>query len=126
MTTRSTQATQGPGQATVAMAILAQLGGNRFLAMTGARDLTSDCQVGSCSLSFRLPARASKMGITHCKVILEPTDTYTVVFHQIGRAPKFTVELKATISDVYAEDLRSVFESVTGLATSLGTMGGGR
>ncbi len=106
---------------TVANTILEQLGGNRFLAMTGARNLAGD----ATSLSFRLPGNGfAKNGINYVKVTLEPSDTYTVVFKKIGRAPGFKVTEFDKVEDVYCDNLREVFERATGLATSLGTMRG--
>jgi hypothetical protein len=96
----------------VANTILAQLGGGgRLRAMLGAETF-----VGSeNSLSFRFKARA-KNGSNGLYVRLDPSDTYTVEFVSV-RASKRTV--KASFEDVYAEDLRRLFESETGLYLSL-------
>lgn len=105
----------------VAKTILAQLGGPRFMAMTGAKNMLGSETDGT--LQFRLPARLAKDGITAVRVKLEPTDTYTVTFFKVRGAKVATV---AEVENVYCDTLRAVFEDKTGLVTSLGTMGGAR
>ena len=98
---------------TVAATILAQLGGRRFLAMTGAKSL-----VGSAtSLKFTLP-RHGGLKINTVIVTLTAADDYTVEF---CRWLPRTLELKtfAKVENVYCDNLRTVFEGETGLATSL-------
>jgi GTP:adenosylcobinamide-phosphate guanylyltransferase len=72
------------------------------------------------ALSMRLPGNLCKNRINHVKITLDPSDTYTVEF---GRIWGTNYKVLDTISDVYVENLREVFEGRTGLATSLGTMG---
>lgn len=96
----------------VANTILAQLGGPRFVTMTGAKHLLGDDN----SLSFKIP---TANGINYCKITLDADDTYSVAFSYLGRAPKYTVTLVKEVSMVYADGLRTVFESATGLRTSL-------
>ncbi len=99
---------------TVANTILEQLGGNKFLAMTGANTL-----VGSeNSLSMRLPARTRNKA-NALTITLTPMDDYTLEFTSI-RGGKFTP--KGTVSGVYNDNLRDVFTAQTGLYTTLGTM----
>lgn len=101
---------------TVANNILAQLGGNRFIVMTGAKNIMGDQRPdGLGKLSFRLP-RYPGLKINHVEITLNAMDLYDVRFHQIkGR----DVALLATHENVYAEDLRRIFERATGLRTSL-------
>jgi hypothetical protein len=99
----------------VANTILAQLGGRRFLMMTGARNLTADVN----SLKFRLPTRLAKDGINCVKVTLDPSDTYTVTFYKIGRAPKFEVTVVYETNDIYCDSLVELFERKTGVYTHL-------
>jgi hypothetical protein len=99
---------------TVATTILEQLGGGRFLAMTGAKNL-----VGSAdTLSFRLPGSGgfTKNGINVVSIQLTPADTYTVTFSRLRASKLTTVEAH---EDIYWDQLREVFERATGLATSL-------
>jgi len=107
----------------VAKTILAQLGGGRFVAMTGARKMSGD----EDTLLIHLPARFAKDGITAVKIKLEANDTYTMTFYKVTKARGqwtggTTYLTIAEVEDVYNDSLRSVFESKTGLATSLGTM----
>lgn len=101
----------------VAQTILAQLGGNRFVAMTGAKNLTSD---RNC-LIFRLPRQRGfvKDGINAVRVTLEPSDTYTMTFFRQMGAPTHAVRTVREYTDVYAEDMRRLFTEATGLDTHL-------
>lgn len=99
----------------IAKTILAQLGGSRFRAMTGAKDFLSTER----GLIFGLPrypgVRTNKVRIT-----LDADDTYSVEFMRIAKkAGVPTVTTLDTISGVYADNLREVFEGYTGLATAL-------
>ena len=92
--------------------ILAQLGGSKFLAMTGARDLLD---LGN-GLRCRIGKNAKK--VTHFEAVLDDSDTYTVRFFQVKRRGLDVVEL-GSFSLVYADQLRQLFETETGLRTSL-------
>lgn len=99
----------------VAEAILAQLGGRRFIAMTGAQ-----CFIGSPrALSFQLPGSMCRSRINAVRITLESNDTYTVKFF---RVPRSSCALKtiAECVDIYADHLRDVFTRETGLETSMG------
>ena len=98
----------------IAKTILEQLGGNKFIAMTGARNLLAH----ESALSFRLPGGGgfTRSGINYVKVELNGLDLYNVEFQRI-RGLKAT--LVALIPNVYNDDLKNVFESHTGLRTSL-------
>jgi hypothetical protein len=98
----------------IAQTILQQLGGSRFTSMTGARSYTS-IEKG---LMFQLPARFAKNGINKVRIYLTPQDTYTVEFWKIG--PKLKLSHISTHEDVYADSLRELFESQTGLYLTLG------
>lgn len=100
----------------VGQTILQQLGGSRFAAMTGAKDFVG----GDNALSFRLPGN-SKDGANRVRVTLTAMDDYIVETFAV-RGSKVTP--KSYREGVYADTLRPVFESITGLVTSLGTMGG--
>ena len=103
---------------TTAETILAQLGGPKFLAMTGARNLLSDER----SLSLSLPRGFARDGINRVTIALSEADLYTATFYRVGTARSgYRVEELARVEDLYAEDLRSTFTSKTGLETSLGT-----
>lgn len=102
----------------VSETILQQLGGNKFIAMTGASRISGD----STHLSFKIPRNTSKanaIGIYYDR----GSDTYTMKFWKQKGAPTFEMVLVEQFDDVYADMLRTLFTDVTGLETSLGTMG---
>lgn len=92
--------------------MLQQLGGNRFVAMTGANTMTHYDK--DQSLTFKIMKNAKK--VTHVKISLNANDLYNVQFLNIrGMNMKTVYET----TDVYAENLRELFETQTGLYTSL-------
>jgi hypothetical protein len=102
----------------VANTILEQLGGRRFVGMTGAKALTA-CDEG---LRMKLPGNLTRDRINWVEVKLDPSDTYTVTFASERRPRgKAWAERKvvASVADVYCDQLREVFEEMTGLVTSL-------
>ena len=90
--------------------VIKQLGGGRFIAMTGAKNFV----VGPKGAGFKI-GRNSK-GVNHVRINLNSMDTYDVEFISI-RGDKMTV--KSEVKGVYADMLRDVFEQHTGLRTSL-------
>lgn len=100
----------------VAQTIYQQLGANRFVAMTGAKNFVG----GEDYLMFSIPRNMSpynKVKITY----VPGRDLYDVDFMKVTRAGG--VAKGEPYNDVYAEQLRELFTSVTGMETSLGTMG---
>jgi len=95
---------------TVAETILAQLGGNKFRVMTGAKNFVSS----TYSLSFDIPK--SKDGINKVWIQLTTNDSYDIVFYSI-RGTK--INEVAKIEDIYTEQLIPIFEERTGLLTRL-------
>lgn len=98
----------------VPQTILTQLGGRKFLAMTGAKDLVG----GEHMLMFALPRTREyvKEGINKVKITLDPSDTYTVEYYKLR---KMDATLITKDTGVYAEDLQRFFTEATGLATHL-------
>lgn len=94
-----------------AQTILQQLGGNRFIAMTGAKSLVD---TGN-GLQMKLPRGASR-GINCVVVTLNGSDLYDVQYLKVRGLNCTQV---AQSNDVYAESLRMDFEASTGLYTSL-------
>lgn len=90
---------------TVAETILQQLGGRRFIAMTGARSFVGD----DSSLTFNLPIGK----VRRVKIDLSLSDTYTVTFW--ARHGDRVDE----VSDVYVDVLCPLFSQETGLQVSL-------
>jgi len=95
---------------TTAQTMLEQLGGNNFLALTGARNLAASDNSLSCKIG-----RNCK-GITHIKIELSVWDTYTVTFYKIRGA---SFEVVKVVDGVYCDMLQGVFTENTGLDTHL-------
>jgi hypothetical protein len=98
----------------IAATILEQLGGRRFLLMTGTKNLVA----AERALIFDLPKCFAKDGINKIRIELELNDTYTLTFFRLARRG-LEVTTVAERELVYAEDLRRVFTSITGLDTRL-------
>ena len=98
----------------VAKTILEQLGGRKFLVMTGAKNLIG----GEHHLSMKLPGNARCNGkiCSGVRITLDPSDTYTIEAFVV-RKLEYTV--LDTHSDVYCDNLAEVFTRMTGLATRL-------
>lgn len=91
----------------VAQTILNQLGGNGRLAMMcGCKDFAGD----STSVQFKIGTNGKR--VTCCRIVLDPSDTYTVTFYS-GRGVKMREAVSH--SDVYADMLRHLFERETGM-----------
>lgn len=103
---------------TVAKTILAQLGGGRFKAMTGAKNFggTED------SLSFSIPGGGgfAKNGINSVYIRLTSMDDYEVKFQRIRKCNGMPmVRWESSHEGVYADQLQSLFTEETGLNTHL-------
>ena len=95
----------------VADTILAQLGGNRFVVMTGAKNILG----GKNLLQLRFP-NTGKGKPNSLRIELQPNDTYVVKFHRIrGR----NIDLISEHEGVFASDLQRLFTAQTGLDTHL-------
>jgi len=110
----------------VAKEILNQLGGNKFLAMTGSKNLAG----GDNFLSMRLAKNQSRAN--YLKITLTPLDTYNMEFINYVKAKvKVDASNKAvsykpdklvavrSLDGVYGDQLQEIFASVTGLRTHL-------
>ena len=106
----------------VAETILQQLGGNRFVAMTGAKNFVADGN----TLRMSLPRNASKANRLY--ITLDASDTYTMRFFHYSPArlnrKTYTwsddkVKEIKTLHDVYCDQLQEVFIAVTGMYTHL-------
>lgn len=104
----------------VAKTILSQLGGSRFVVMTGAKYLTAG-QDGLGSLTMKLPSRLTINRATHCRITLMPSDTYTVqTFKVMTRKGATHYTPLDRDSDVYCDGLQDSFLHLTGLMTRFG------
>jgi hypothetical protein len=97
-------------QMQIAKTILEQLGGNRFVRFTGAKNLVAL----ESGLLFSIPK--AKDSINRVRITLTPADTYTVEFCAV-RGSK--VKEVAKLEDVYCDMLVELFETNTGLYTHL-------
>jgi hypothetical protein len=97
----------------IANEILRQLGGQRFLVMTGARNLLSfdtlDATRKWPGLQVQFPHGKAK----YMRIALAPSDTYTIQF--MTRSGRVTKEY----DDIYVDVLQRVVSDYTGLALSL-------
>lgn len=96
----------------IATNILEQLGGKRFIAMTGASCLAD---YGD-ALSFMLPSRFALQDINFVKIRLTAADLYDLEFGQIRGTSYQVFDVR---EDLGWEDLQPVFTAVTGLDTHL-------
>jgi hypothetical protein len=97
----------------IAKEILQQLGGNKFIAMTGAKQFVA----GKNEMSFRIPGgHFTKQGINHVKIKLTEMDVYDVTF---GKIRKFEYKEVKKVKGLYFDQLQEVFTQVTGLNTHL-------
>lgn len=92
--------------------ILKQLGGNRFIAMTGAKNFVRDNK--RRQISFKIGRNAKR--INGVRIRLNSMDTYDI---QFLRLKKFDVEIISEEKNVYNDQLQSIFTKHTGLYTSL-------
>lgn len=96
----------------VARTILEQLGGNKFIVMTGAKSFVQ----GERELQMHIPMGPGR-GRRVFRVELADNDTYRVRFYRLRRG--LEVETIAAQDDVYCDMLAAVFERMTGLRTRL-------
>lgn len=92
----------------VAQTILTQLGGNRFIAMTGSKQFMA----GENFLRMRLSR--NKSGANMLKISLNSLDTYDLEFLKVAKNDFKTVK---TVRGVYNDMLQDIFTSETGLYT---------
>ena len=96
----------------IATTILNQLGANKFIAMTGAKEFS----VLKNGLRFRLPARLATKGINLVLIELNGLDLYNLRFYK-NRGAK--LDLIQSDENIYADTLTAAFKEATGLDTSL-------
>ena len=95
----------------IAETILVQLGGTKFLAMTGAKNLVA-LEDG---LMFMLP-RGTKNKANKVRITLDRYDTYQVEFMKIRGVDLKTI---STHKNIYCDMLQELFTRETGLETRL-------
>jgi hypothetical protein len=90
--------------------ILKQIGGNRFIAMTGAKDFAFSDKY----MSFKI-GRNSK-GINFVRIAHNAMDTYDMEF---GFVSIKGIKVKKKVKGVYADMLGTMFKKYTGMNVSL-------
>tara|TARA_B100001173_G_C15805950_1_gene469778 strand:+ start:11 stop:340 length:330 start_codon:yes stop_codon:yes gene_type:complete len=90
--------------------ILKQIGGNRFIAMTGAKGFTFSDKY----MSFKI-GRNSK-GINFVRIGHNAMDTYDMEF---GFVSVRGIKVKKKVKGVYADMLGTMFKKYTGMNVSL-------
>lgn len=98
----------------VAKTILAQLGGRRFLIMTGSKNLIASKD----SLMMTLTRNEAKVNKLIIK--LEVNDTYTLTFLKVGKVKgELVADIRIRHKDIYNDQLQEIFTKSTGLYTHL-------
>jgi hypothetical protein len=87
--------------------IIDQLGGSKFIAMTGAFFMTS---------GESLIVKFKGSNVNSMTICINSNDTYSVRFDKIRGLNYKTIK---EISEVFANQLQEVFTNITGLKTSL-------
>ena len=95
----------------VAKTILSQLGGNKFAAMTGAKNFV-DC---GDALSMRIGR--NKTSSNYLKVTLNSMDLYDMKFSRVS--PKGGERSITEYNNIFNDQLVEVFEKHTGMYTKL-------
>jgi len=94
----------------IAKTILQQLGGNKFIAMTGAKHL------GHTNKGLQMKIGRNSKGITHVIINLKASDTYEMEFIKLRGASRKVLK---KVKGVYNDMLRKIFTKYTGMRTSL-------
>ncbi len=105
-------------QIAIANEIIRQLGGRKFTVMTGARDYMAIDN----GLTFGIPGTMTKNHINKIRIILNPSDTYTVSFWNYRKQKNIHTPSMKKIAEhdmVYDDMLQSIFTAETGLYTHL-------
>ena len=90
--------------------ILKQLGGNKFIAMTGAKNLGTNGK----DLSFSIGRNAKK--VTHVHIKLTSMDLYDVEFINMRGAKRKVIK---KVKGVYGDMLPKIFKKYTGMNVRL-------
>jgi hypothetical protein len=93
--------------------VLKQLGGNKFIAMTGAKNFIKDDS--QKEITFKIGGGA-KSGINYIRIKLTSMDLYNVEFLRLRSND---LKVVASANGVYNDQLQSIFTKHTGMRTSL-------
>jgi hypothetical protein len=96
----------------IAKTILQQLGGNKFIAMTGAKN------IGFTNKGIQMGIGRNAKGVTHVIIDLDRgKDLYNMEFVKVGW--DFKRKTIKKLNGVYADQLQKIFTKYTGLHTRL-------
>lgn len=101
---------------TVAKTILEQLGGHRFIAMTGAKDFVAE----NSALTFKIGRNYKQ--INHVRIYLNASDLYDMTFSQVRKQKgigAFSYKQIDSYDNVYFDQLQDLFTKATGMYTKL-------
>jgi hypothetical protein len=114
-TKKDTQAAQK-----IAGEILNQLGGNKFLSMTGCKNLMFGENEKAETVYIQMDLRKNESKANRLMITLELNDTYTMDFMKINlSAYNTSIKTMKCVKGVYHDKLQEIFTSVTGLNTKL-------
>jgi len=100
----------------IARIILQQLGGNKFLVMTGSYNLVYDDK----SRALTMTLRKNKSKAKYLTIKLEADDTYTMLFKaKVVKNYQYTFPVVKEYKGVYFDMLQELFTEVTGMYTHL-------
>lgn len=106
----------------IARTILSQLGGNRFIAMTGVKTIINEHNGLMCIFS----SKNTKDRGTHFKITLNGNDLYDLEYYKIVMKKDKdisywipTLEIIKESKNIDVNNLRETFTSMTGLYTHL-------
>jgi hypothetical protein len=98
----------------IATTILQQLGGNRFLVITGSKSPTAIVN----GLTLRLAKNKTRANVL--KIVLTPADDYEIEFKYLAFGKGgVTEKVVRNFDGIQFDQLQDIFEEVTGLYTSL-------
>ncbi|WP_455643767.1 hypothetical protein [Parabacteroides sp.] len=96
--------------------ILQQLGGNKFIVMTGSKYFVYDRnEDGNTYLRMKLTRNRSKA--QYLRIILNSSDLYDMIFYRFDRKDNHIVVKEH--NNVYCDQLQELFTETTGLYTHL-------
>lgn len=97
----------------VANEILKQMGGNKFLAMTGASNLLAL----ESGLQFKIPTRLASNKANIVRIVLDSDDTYTMTFYKFSMKKASSEILSA--SGLFCDNIMEFFTDATGIYIKL-------
>ena len=95
--------------------MIKQLGGNKFFLMTGSKPQYKDISTDSPLIALKLIRNKSKANYLTIQYI-RSTDLYTMEFIKMTKTER---KIVSTYENIYSDQLTEIFESETGLRTSL-------